>query len=100
MFNRRRTSGQRLSSWMPVRWWGSVADPLLRIERRRSRSLRARRGIVERTMTIRVMHVGLGPIGAAVARKIVARKGFQIVAAVDIDPHKMGKDVGDVIELG
>ena len=50
-------------------------------------------------MTIRVMHVGLGPIGAAVVRQVAARKGFQIVAAVDIDPYKVGKDVGDVIEL-
>jgi hypothetical protein len=46
------------------------------------------------------MHVGLGPIGAAVARQIVARKGFRIVAAVDIDPNKIGRDVGDVAELG
>ena len=50
-------------------------------------------------MTIRVMHVGLGPIGAAVVRQIAARKGFQIVAAVDIDPHKIGKDLGDVVEM-
>src|SRR5688572_6200909 len=51
-------------------------------------------------MTIRVMHIGLGPIGAAVARQVASRKGFQIVAAVDIDPHIVGKDVGDVIEMG
>jgi 2,4-diaminopentanoate dehydrogenase len=51
-------------------------------------------------MTIRVMHVGLGPIGAAVVRQVAARKGFQIVAAVDIDPNKAGKDVGDVVGLG
>jgi 2,4-diaminopentanoate dehydrogenase len=51
-------------------------------------------------MTIRVMHVGLGPIGAAVARQVASRKGFQIVGAVDVDPHKVGRDVGDVIELG
>jgi 4-hydroxy-tetrahydrodipicolinate reductase len=49
---------------------------------------------------IRVLHVGLGPIGAAVARQIVARKGFQIVGAVDIDPQKIGRDVADVIEAG
>ena len=49
---------------------------------------------------IRVMHVGLGPIGAAVARQIVARKGFQIVGAVDVDPQKVGRDVADVIESG
>ena len=49
---------------------------------------------------IRVMHVGLGPIGAAVARQIVARRGFQIVGAVDVDPQKVGRDVADVIESG
>ena len=48
-------------------------------------------------MTIRVMHIGLGPIGAAVVRQVAARKGFQIVAAVDIDPNKVGKDLGDVV---
>ena len=51
-------------------------------------------------MTIRVVLIGLGPIGAAVARQLVARKGFQIVGAVDIDPAKVGKDAGDVVELG
>ena len=51
-------------------------------------------------MTIRVVHVGLGPIGAAVARQLAVRKGFRIVAAVDIDPNKIGRDVGEVAELG
>ena len=51
-------------------------------------------------MTIRVVLVGLGPIGAAVAGQLVERKGFQIVGAVDIDPLKVGKDAGDVMELG
>jgi 2,4-diaminopentanoate dehydrogenase len=51
-------------------------------------------------LKIRVMHVGLGPIGAAVARQVAARKGFQIVAAVDIDPNKTGKDVGDIVNAG
>jgi 4-hydroxy-tetrahydrodipicolinate reductase len=46
------------------------------------------------------MHVGLGPIGAAVVRQVAARKGFQIVAAVDIDPNKVGKDVGEVVGAG
>jgi hypothetical protein len=46
---------------------------------------------------IRVLHVGLGPIGAAVARQIAARKGLRIVGAVDIDPLKIGQDVGAVI---
>jgi 4-hydroxy-tetrahydrodipicolinate reductase len=51
-------------------------------------------------MTIRVLQVGLGPIGAAVARQLAARKAFRIVGAVDIDPSKMDRDAGDVAELG
>ena len=51
-------------------------------------------------MTIRVALIGLGPIGAAVAKQLAARRGFQIVAAIDIDPDKVGKDAGDVVELG
>ena len=43
---------------------------------------------------------GLGPIGAAVARQVASRKGFQIVGAVDIDHAKIGLDLGEVIGLG
>jgi 4-hydroxy-tetrahydrodipicolinate reductase len=42
---------------------------------------------------------GLGPIGAAVARQIASRKGFQLVGAVDIDHAKVGLDLGQVIGL-
>ena len=42
---------------------------------------------------------GLGPIGAAVARQLASRKGFQIVGAVDIDRAKIGLDLGEVIGL-
>ncbi len=42
---------------------------------------------------------GLGPIGAAVARQVASRKGFQIVGAVDIDHAKIGLDLGQVIGL-
>ena len=51
-------------------------------------------------MKIRVALIGLGPIGMAVAKQLAARKGFQIVAAIDIDPDKVGKDAGDVMEFG
>jgi len=51
-------------------------------------------------MPTRVMIVGLGPIGAGVARQLVARKIFKVVSAVDIDPAKAGRDLGDVIGLG
>lgn len=46
------------------------------------------------------MVVGLGPIGAAVARQVVERRGFQLVGAVDLASDKVGRDAGDVIELG
>jgi 4-hydroxy-tetrahydrodipicolinate reductase len=48
---------------------------------------------------IRVMHFGLGPIGAAVLRQIAARPGFKIVGGIDIDPAKVGRDLGDVAGL-
>jgi 4-hydroxy-tetrahydrodipicolinate reductase len=51
-------------------------------------------------MPIRVMLMGLGPIGAAVARQVADRKGLKIVGAIDIDPAKVGRDVGDVVGLG
>jgi hypothetical protein len=49
---------------------------------------------------IRVVHVGLGPIGLGVVRQVAARKGFRIVGAVDIDPAKAGRDLGEVAALG
>ena len=52
------------------------------------------------TNEIRIVQYGLGPIGAAVARHIVERDGLELVGAVDIDPNKVGRDVGDVIGLG
>ena len=52
------------------------------------------------TGPIKVVHFGLGPIGAAVVRQVAARKGFRIVGAVDIDPAKAGRDLGDVAGVG
>ena len=51
-------------------------------------------------MAIKVLHVGLGPIGAGVVRQVAARKGLTIVGAVDIDPAKIGRDLGDVCGVG
>jgi 4-hydroxy-tetrahydrodipicolinate reductase len=48
---------------------------------------------------IRVMHFGLGPIGSAAAGLVAARPGFKIVGAIDIDPAKVGRDVGEVAGL-
>jgi hypothetical protein len=51
-------------------------------------------------MPTKVMIVGLGPIGAGVARQLEVRRNFRIVAAVDVDPAKTGQDLGEVIGLG
>ena len=51
-------------------------------------------------MAISVMFYGLGPIGAAVARQVATRKGFKIAGGIDVDPAKVGQDLGDVIGLG
>jgi 4-hydroxy-tetrahydrodipicolinate reductase len=48
---------------------------------------------------IRVMHFGLGPIGAAIVKQVATRPGFKIVGAIDIDPAKVGRDLGDVVGL-
>jgi 2,4-diaminopentanoate dehydrogenase len=53
-----------------------------------------------KTGPIRVIHFGLGPIGAGVVRQVASRKGFKIVGAVDIDPAKVGRDLGDVTGVG
>jgi len=48
---------------------------------------------------IRVLVYGLGPIGLMVARQLAARDGFRIVGAVDVDPAKVGRDVGEIADL-
>ncbi len=49
-------------------------------------------------MSLRVLVYGVGPIGALIARYAL-KKGYEITGAVDIDPNKIGKDLGDVIGL-
>ncbi len=50
--------------------------------------------------SIRVIQYGLGPIGSAVARHVVEREGLELVGGLDVDPAKIGKDMGEVIGLG
>ena len=49
---------------------------------------------------LRTIHYGIGPIGAEIARVAVERAGLQPAGAVDIDPAKVGRDLGEVIGLG
>lgn len=48
-------------------------------------------------MPIRVVCYGLGPIGLGIARLAHARKGVSIVGAIDIDPSKNGRDLGELL---
>ncbi len=48
---------------------------------------------------IRVIQYGLGPIGCAVARQLAQRQGLALVGGVEIDPTKVGKDLGETIGL-
>ena len=50
-------------------------------------------------MPIKVLHVGVGPIGAGVVRQVVSRRSLAIVGAVDVDPEKIGRDLGQVCGL-
>src|SRR5918994_2091892 len=56
--------------------------------------------MASQTGPIRVVHFGLGPIGAAVVRQVAERKGFRIVGGIDIDPAKVGRDLGEVAGVG
>jgi 4-hydroxy-tetrahydrodipicolinate reductase len=48
---------------------------------------------------IRVMQFGLGPIGQACVRTLSEKSSVALAGAVDIDPNKVGKDVGEVAGL-
>jgi len=48
---------------------------------------------------IRVIQYGLGPIGCQVTRYLTERRHFEIAAAIDSDPEKVGTDLGHLAEL-
>lgn len=50
-------------------------------------------------MSVRVAVYGLGPIGMLIAKSIVERSELQLVAAFEIDPSKVGKDLGELLGL-
>jgi 4-hydroxy-tetrahydrodipicolinate reductase len=45
---------------------------------------------------IRIIQLGLGPLGQKVASYALQREGVKIVGAVDLDTEKVGKDVGQL----
>jgi 2,4-diaminopentanoate dehydrogenase len=48
-------------------------------------------------MAIRAVCYGLGPIGIGIARLALTRPGLKIVGAIDIDPQKIGRDLGEIV---
>jgi hypothetical protein len=48
---------------------------------------------------VRVVHFGLGPLGAAIAREVAARDGLISVAAIDPAEARVGRDFGAVVGL-
>ena len=46
---------------------------------------------------IRAVQYGVGPIGAAIARLMHQKKSIELIGAIDSDPAKAGKDLGDVV---
>ena len=49
---------------------------------------------------ISVVQYGLGAIGTEIARLMLTKPWIRLVGAVDIDPAKAGRDLGDVIGTG
>ena len=49
---------------------------------------------------IRVLQYGVGPIGARIVRLMLQKPALQIVGAVDVDPLKVGRDLGEVAGAG
>jgi hypothetical protein len=48
---------------------------------------------------MKVLQIGLGPIGTSISRLLMRKPGWEIVAAVDTDVVKQRRDLGDVIGL-
>lgn len=49
---------------------------------------------------IRVVQWGLGAMGSGMARLMLEKEGLEIVGAVDTRPDYVGKDLGEVLNLG
>ncbi|UCH32067.1 MAG: NADP-binding protein [Candidatus Bathyarchaeota archaeon] len=52
------------------------------------------------TEKVKTVSYGLGIIGINIANLILRKKGVEIVGAIDIDKSKVGKDLGEILEIG
>jgi hypothetical protein len=49
--------------------------------------------------SVRVAFYGVGVISSSIARALLEKKGVEIVAAIDIAEDKVGRDLGDILDL-
>lgn len=52
------------------------------------------------TEKIKAIQYGCGPVGCAVAKLANSRNNIELIGAVDVDPDKVGKDLGEVMGTG
>jgi 4-hydroxy-tetrahydrodipicolinate reductase len=45
---------------------------------------------------VKIVQYGVGPIGAEIVRYGLKKEGIEFVGAIDIDPNKVGKDLGEM----
>ena len=48
---------------------------------------------------LKIVQYGLGPIGIEAAKLVLQKKRLKLVGGIDIDPDKVGVDLGDVLGL-
>lgn len=53
-----------------------------------------------RAKPLRLIQFGLGPIGCACVTALLSDARFKLVGAIDVDPAKVGRDVGEVAGIG
>jgi len=49
---------------------------------------------------IKAIQFGCGPVGCAVAKLANSRQNIELIGAVDTDPEKVGRDIGEVMGTG
>jgi len=49
--------------------------------------------------TVNVVQFGMGPIGISAAKTALTKDMVKLVGAVDVDPAKAGKDIGEILGL-
>jgi hypothetical protein len=60
-------------------------------------ALAARRDGSNVKKKIRVIQYGVGPIGASIARLMREKQAIEMIGAIDTDPAKVGRDLGEVV---